>query len=318
MARRASAAALLALVFGAALASGAQALDLPLPRGAQEVFSEVTDPGSYALPVDVFAEGALPGAVLEGRVTRQAFRIDNRSVTLLQVIAPIRAALQQAGYEIVLDCAALQCGGFDFRFATEVLPAPAMFVDLTDFRFLSATRGASAVSLLVSGTPTRRFLQVIRVGPAEPGSDPITVTSAGPAPAAAAPAAPAAIDGLDAGLEGAGRVVLDDLTFETGRTALSAGPYASLQALARYLAANPAARIALVGHTDAVGGLEGNITLSEERAAAVRARLVETYGVAEAQLTATGIGFLSPRASNLTEAGRAANRRVEAVLTTME
>jgi outer membrane protein OmpA-like peptidoglycan-associated protein len=36
--------------------------------------------------------------------------------------------------------------------------------------------------------------------------------------------------------------------------------------------------------------------------------------VAPAQLTAEGVGFLAPRASNATETGRALNRRVEVVV----
>ena len=70
----------------------------------------------------------------------------------------------------------------------------------------------------------------------------------------------------------------------------------------------------LVGHTDAVGALEGNIRLSKKRAEAVMRRLIDGYGVDPVQLSAEGIGYLSPRASNATEEGRRLNRRVEVVL----
>ena len=45
-------------------------------------------------------------------------------------------------------------------------------------------------------------------------------------------------------------------------------------ALADWLAADPARRIALVGHTDASGGLAANIALSKQRAEAVRQALL--------------------------------------------
>jgi len=73
-------------------------------------------------------------------------------------------------------------------------------------------------------------------------------------------------------------------------------------------------RIALVGHTDTVGALDSNIALSQARAEAVRTRLVEEHGVAPERIEAHGIGFLAPRASNRSEAGRDSNRRVEAVV----
>jgi OOP family OmpA-OmpF porin len=88
--------------------------------------------------------------------------------------------------------------------------------------------------------------------------------------------------------------------------------------LAAYLIANPARQVVLVGHTDAVGSLESNITLSKRRAASVEARLEDEYGVPSAQLSADGVGFLSPLVSNLTEDGRNRNRRVEAVLISTE
>jgi OOP family OmpA-OmpF porin len=72
--------------------------------------------------------------------------------------------------------------------------------------------------------------------------------------------------------------------------------------------------VALVGHTDAEGGLAANIDLSRRRAAAVRDRLVAQHGIAAERLSAEGVGWLAPRATNATEAGREANRRVEAVV----
>jgi OOP family OmpA-OmpF porin len=73
--------------------------------------------------------------------------------------------------------------------------------------------------------------------------------------------------------------------------------------------------VALVGHTDALGSLAGNTDLSRARAVSVRERLIAEYAVPAAQLTAEGVGYLAPRATNQTEDGRARNRRVEAIVT---
>ncbi len=73
-------------------------------------------------------------------------------------------------------------------------------------------------------------------------------------------------------------------------------------------------QVILVGHTDASGPLDMNVAVSRKRAESVVARLINVYGVPSAQVSAEGVGYLSPRASNLTDEGRHKNRRVEAVL----
>jgi OOP family OmpA-OmpF porin len=81
------------------------------------------------------------------------------------------------------------------------------------------------------------------------------------------------------------------------------------------MAQYPDQTISIVGHTDSSGGLDGNIAISRQRAAAVIKRLVVDFGAPRARLTAAGMGYLAPIASNLTQEGREANRRVEAVVT---
>ena len=102
--------------------------------------------------------------------------------------------------------------------------------------------------------------------------------------------------------------------FDTGSDALDPGRYESLARLAAFLGEHPAMVVALVGHTDSIGGLEQNISLSKRRAESVKARLTGTYGIAPERVQAEGMGYLAPVASNLTPEGREANRRVEAVL----
>ena len=72
-------------------------------------------------------------------------------------------------------------------------------------------------------------------------------------------------------------------------------------------------KVRLAGHTDNVGSAEDNKRLSQERAEAVRAQLIE-FGCDPASIKAFGYGDTKPVASNESEEGRALNRRVEITL----
>ena len=192
-----------------------------------------------------------------------------------------------------------------------------MYVNLRAFHFITALRRdddgtpTEAISILASTAATSAYVQIVQVrsGDAPEGeSTPIT-----PEATAEVPLATATGD-LAATLKAEGHVVLNRLEFETGTSALGAGPFATLERLAELLKADPGLRVALVGHTDAVGSLEANTVLSRKRAEAVRERLVQSYDVDPDRLEARGAGYLAPRGSNLSEAGREENRRVEVVV----
>jgi outer membrane protein OmpA-like peptidoglycan-associated protein len=308
------------LGLGLALAPMAHSLtlDLPAPILSEETRSEV--PGSYDLPIGPFAGGTVPTRTVEGVVTQRALQLDAPGQTTLALLAPLREQIVAAGFEVLLECEARVCGGFDFRYGTEVVPEPDMHVDLGDFRFLSATRGDEAVSILVSRSALSGYVQITRVTAAPEG---VTIPDA---------PVPPAIDldlviERDAGdltlpdaqigpaLDQVGTAVLGDLDFASGAATLSGDEYPSLAAVAAWLEANPDGTIALVGHTDASGSLAANIAVSERRAEAVAQVLVDRYGVDRDRVTAKGVGFLAPRATNQTEEGRQKNRRVEVVVT---
>jgi OmpA-OmpF porin, OOP family len=291
------------------------ALDLALPAGARLTAERLTEAGSYAVPTGPWREGSgVPVQLAEGRVLRQAYRIDSSDLTTLQVLAPLRTQLEQAGYSVLLDCVTGTCGGFDFRFGIEVMTAPDMYVDLTAYRFLSAEGPeGDFLTLLVSRSAAASFVQLVRANGPEPApEDPGPVVSPGPAGAPAA--ATATPEQIAARLEQRGYVVLRDLSFATGEADLGETEVASLEALASYLKDNPARRLLFVGHTDATGSLEANRALSQRRASAALAYLRDRHGIPSARMAADGAGYLAPVASNLTQEGREANRRIEAVL----
>ena len=299
-------------------AGTAGALELDLPSNARETASLNSKLDGYFAPTDVFKEGGLTGVQVEGEVRRSAFRIGTSGLTPLQVLRPLRAQLTEAGYEIVLDCAAVQCGGFDFRFATETVPAPAMHISLRNFHFLTAVIGDTAspqrvVTLLVSTSGAAAHLQIIQAGDLGDTPDQFTRTADLPRPDAQPVARPAEKPDPQPLALPAGRFALVGLEFGTGSGDLGEGPFEALQTVAERLAGNPDLTLALVGHTDSTGPLEVNITISRQRAQSVRQRLIDAYEVDPKRVTAHGVGFLAPVASNATEEGRQANRRVEAV-----
>lgn len=81
--------------------------------------------------------------------------------------------------------------------------------------------------------------------------------------------------------------------------------------IAKTLKVNPNWTLEIRGHTDAIGGAKYNAKLSQQRAAAVKARLVKRHGIKSARLSTSGAGATEPKARNDTLQGRAINRRVE-------
>jgi outer membrane protein OmpA-like peptidoglycan-associated protein len=302
---------LLILLWPSALS--AQVLTLP-GNAAVEVEQNVPL-DSYPLPTAAWDGAAVPTRTIEGAMTRQVWRVAATGLASLQLMRPLREQLRTAGYEVIFECDTQDCGGFDFRFGTPIAPPPAMQVDLNDFRFLSAIKqsddGLRAVSLMVSRTPQAGFVQIIRV--VTVGVDAPSLTAANDPTARAA--APAPSGDLAQSLIATGHALLDRVAFETGAVTLTDMDMPALRALADYMAQYPDQTISIVGHTDSSGGLDGNIAISRQRAAAVIERLVVDFGAPRARLTAAGMGYLAPIASNLTQEGREANRRVEAVVT---
>ena len=299
------------------------AMTLEFPVNSVRVLDETEALGSYQLPLGGWEDDKIDALTAEGEVIRQVWRIPSTNLTTLQILGPLREQLVDDGYEVVFECKDWDCGGFDFRYGIDVAPEPQMHVDLGNYRFLSARMEGDdkdeVLSLLVSRRSDTAFVQVTIVGPSgapRPNLTPSTKTQ--PTISTAGLSFDPTGNGLGVMLESEGYAVLDDLTFAIGSSTLSDGTYPSLAALADYLKTNPNRNVTLVGHTDAEGSLPGNVALSKRRATSVMDRLVDTYGISRSQVSAEGMGYLSPRASNLTDNGRNQNRRVEVILTPAE
>ncbi|MEX0960072.1 MAG: OmpA family protein [Burkholderiales bacterium] len=104
-----------------------------------------------------------------------------------------------------------------------------------------------------------------------------------------------------------------NITFRSGSSDLDSQFFAVLDSVAKVVTKYDKTLVEVAGHTDSVGSDDMNMSLSQRRAATV-ARYLMSRGINEQRLIPIGAGETRPVASNDTDAGRAANRRVELTL----
>jgi OOP family OmpA-OmpF porin len=312
-------------------------VDLSFPGPARITATRTEPMTTFRVPAGPFAAGSLPVETAQGALEQTAWQVEAGGVTTLELITALRAQVLAQGFAPIFECDTDACGGYDFRFGTAVMPEPDMHVDLGDFRYLAARRegsgGAEYVALLVSRSAHEGFVQMTQIGASLRPVPALTTSTKSPEPPAVlppkdqsafalpGPAGQTPVAGpqtLGSRLELGQPQPLEDLVFASGSSELAPGDYPSLEALAMWLKADPARKVTLVGHTDASGGLEANVRLSKARAESVRRRLIGTLGVSAGQVTAEGVGYLAPRATNQTEEGRQQNRRVEVISTSTQ
>jgi OOP family OmpA-OmpF porin len=102
------------------------------------------------------------------------------------------------------------------------------------------------------------------------------------------------------------------IVFLTGKADLNVSKCkTTLNTLATIVKKYPRFVVTVEGHTDTVGDKKSNLTLSQKRAEAVVAWLINSGGVDGKQLKAKGFGDTKPIANNKTANGRTKNRRVD-------
>lgn len=111
-------------------------------------------------------------------------------------------------------------------------------------------------------------------------------------------------------LEVGANVILKNVFFNTNRYELDSTSQVELDKLVMLMSDNPSMAIEISGHTDNVGKALDNQALSNKRANAVAAYILNK-GVARNRITAKGYGAAVPVADNTTDKGRALNRRTE-------
>ena len=134
-------------------------------------------------------------------------------------------------------------------------------------------------------------------------------------PQAAAPGAADAgqITALEQALAGSRKVDIYSIYFSFNSDAIREESAPTLNAIAEVLRRHPDWKLAISGHTDAIGSDSYNLDLSRRRAAAVGSALTTKFAIAAGRLATSGFGRSQPKDTNDTLEGRARNRRVELV-----
>ena len=97
--------------------------------------------------------------------------------------------------------------------------------------------------------------------------------------------------------------------FETGKATLTPESISQLRLVVTLMRAYPTARVKIGGYTDSTGTYKVNKLLDEDRARTTWASLVE-LSISPARIDARGYGPRYGIAPNITEVGRAMNRRL--------
>jgi outer membrane protein OmpA-like peptidoglycan-associated protein len=109
-------------------------------------------------------------------------------------------------------------------------------------------------------------------------------------------------------------VILKNIFFEFDSYVLKDESMIELDKLIQFLETYPTVKIEISGYTDNIGSDEYNITLSQQRAAAVAEYLMNS-SIDDGRISHAGYGSSKPLTSNDSEEGRALNRRTELVIT---
>ncbi len=292
-----------------------------------KAFDELVLPSGPEVGEDYDARKHFTAAVtLQGEATRSIY-VSPVGRSTLEVVKNYRDALLAKGFAPVFECVGAACGPafrklkYDWNApATHVVGlnidnrrrgvVQAVFDAGKDVRYSLLRKGGTYVALFgalnagggfgdMSAALNDRVSVLVEVVEPKAMQNNIVVLDSG---------------AIAQALAAEGAVSLYGLYFDTDKATLQPTSKPQLDQMARYLNANPAVQVFVVGHTDTDGGLDHNMLLADARAKSVAAALSSGYGVAPARMIAKGVGPLAPVATNRTPAGKAKNRRVVLVL----
>jgi OmpA-OmpF porin, OOP family len=114
-------------------------------------------------------------------------------------------------------------------------------------------------------------------------------------------------------ISASGKFVTHGIEFDPNSDRLKPESAAVLKEIAAALAKDPQLKLEIDAYTDSSVDAAHATELSKLRAQAVQSVLISQFGIAEARLSAKGLGAAKPIGSNATPEGRAENRRIEFV-----
>jgi len=106
------------------------------------------------------------------------------------------------------------------------------------------------------------------------------------------------------------KIVTHGINFDVDMASIKPESMGTLNAIKSILNDNPGLRFEIDGHTDNSGSPAHNLTLSQQRAEAVKQQLIN-MGIDASRLTTKGLGDAKPMSDNTSLEGKANNRRVE-------
>ncbi len=108
------------------------------------------------------------------------------------------------------------------------------------------------------------------------------------------------------------KIVTHGINFDVDKATIRPESMGTLNMIVQVMKDNPELKFDVEGFTDNTGTPAHNLTLSQQRADAVKTQLV-SMGISSSRLTTKGFGDTKPLSDNNTPEGRANNRRVEFV-----
>ncbi|SRR5579871_5002051 len=110
----------------------------------------------------------------------------------------------------------------------------------------------------------------------------------------------------------AAKIVTHGINFDVDKSSIKPESMGTLNMIVQVMKDNPDLKFEVDGHTDNSGTAPHNLTLSQQRADAVKAQLI-TMGIDASRLSSKGLGDTKPISDNNSVEGKANNRRVEFV-----
>lgn len=276
--------------------------DIGRYEGSEIIEYRVEDFGTTVFatgPVQKDSDAGSTTLNAEGRITRIVYQVP-QGVSALEVFRNFETRATGSNYEIVFSGGPAEIKDYTFKYKhpVEILREPEIGNGI--HYFLAQKEVAGAMNYLAVLVAPHGGGQGTRVD------------------LIAAETKPMALQMVDAkqmelSLNETGRVALYGVYFDHDSATIKPESKPTLDEIASLLREQPELRLIVVGHTDYVGGYDYNMSLSKRRAKAVQDALVGDYGIAAARLSSDGVGYLAPTATNLSEEGRALNRRVELV-----
>lgn len=108
-----------------------------------------------------------------------------------------------------------------------------------------------------------------------------------------------------------GKISTNGILFGSGSSNIQAQSYGIIRQISQVLQQDESIKLKIVGHTDADGNDDSNMSLSKSRAEAVKQALINVYKIDASRLISEGKGESEPVGDNTTNEGKAKNRRVE-------